>query len=184
MASRHMAGLRAIGEMKEFAALPAAAQCYIRRALDIAFDRRAALQHWAQSSVEARAIARHGAVYRRLRSIRQAMPSDLAVGAPEFMGNLILVSAFDLAHGKLPSFSAYRFLYERLLGGPIRPYLPSAFCGAASLPAINPSLRAALLKSISENAATASAWSMREPMFFPDWVADEDLPGSKAGLIA
>ena len=45
MASRYMVGSRTLTEMKEFAGLSARAQRYIRRALDIAFDRRDALAH-------------------------------------------------------------------------------------------------------------------------------------------
>ena len=43
--------------------------------------------------------------------------------------------------------------------------------GHAGLPVLD------LLQSISENAATAPAWSMREPSFYPAWVdKDEDCP--------
>lgn len=175
MASRYMVGSRTLTEMKEFAGLSARAQRYIRRALDIAFDRRDVLAHGAQSPAEARAIARHSMVYQRLAFIRGALPDDLEAGEPEFLGNLILVSAYDLAQGQLPDFSSYRFLYERLLGAAARPYLPPAFCGAASLPLIHPRQRIALLKSLSENAASASAWSEREPMFFPDWIERDEI---------
>ena len=34
----------------------------------------------------------------------------------------------------MPSFSAARFLYERLVGAEGRPWLPAAFCAAAALP--------------------------------------------------
>ena len=43
---------------------------------------------------------------------------------------LTTLSAFDLAQGRIDSFSAYRFLYERLLGAQVRPWLPAAFCAA------------------------------------------------------
>ncbi|MDP5122979.1 MAG: hypothetical protein NWP84_03770, partial [Cyanobium sp. MAG_04] len=38
--------------------------------------------------------------------------------------------AFDLSQERINSFSAFRFLYERLLGAAARPYLPAAFCAA------------------------------------------------------
>ena len=37
-----------------------------------------------------------------------------------FMAPLVTVSAFDLGQDRLCSFGAYRFLYERLLGAPVR----------------------------------------------------------------
>jgi len=32
-----------------------------------------------------------------------------------------------------------------------------------------------LLKSMSEADATASAWSAREPIFYPEWVEKDEL---------
>jgi len=80
------------------------------------------------------------------------------------------VTAFDLGQNRIDNFGAYRFLYERLLGAAVRPWLPAAFCGAAALPYLHPSRRRGLLQSISEAAATAPGWSSREPAFFPEWV--------------
>src|SRR3546814_19894270 len=85
-----------------------------------------------------------------------------------FMAPLVTVSAFDLGQDRLCSFSAYRFLYERLFGAGSRPWLPGAFCAAASLPPLHPAKRRALLQSISEAAAQAVGWSNREPPFYPD----------------
>ena len=92
---------------------------------------------------------------------------------PEFVGALIRITAQDLAQEQITSFSAYRFLYERLLGAKARPWLPSAFCGAAALPQIRPCRRKMLLQSLSEAAATAPAWSEREPCFYPEKVEAE-----------
>jgi len=81
-------------------------------------------------------------------------------------------AAFDLEQERLASFSAFRFLYERLLGAKVRPYLPAAFCAASALPAIRPERRKMLLQSLSEAAATAPGWSEREPGFYPEYVDD------------
>ena len=78
------------------------------------------------------------------------------------------------ASGKSNIRDAFRFLYERLLGAEVRPWLPGAFCGAAALPHIRPERRKELLQSISEAAATAPGWSMRAPRFFPEFVELED----------
>ena len=91
-----------------------------------------------------------------------------------FSPRLITLVAFDLGQGRVTSFSAFRFLYERLIGAEVRPWLPAAFCGAAALPHLHPELRRNLLQSISEAAATASGWSNRQPAFFPHWVEKVD----------
>src|SRR3546814_13799222 len=101
------------------------------------------------------------------------------------MAPLVAVSAFDLGQDRLPSFAAYRFLYERLLGAHARPWLPGAFCAAASLPHLHPDKRKILLQSISEAAATAPGWSAREPSFFPEWVdkIDETRPANCSAAL-
>jgi hypothetical protein len=99
------------------------------------------------------------------------IPDDSGLDSVEpFLAPLMTVTAFDLGQGRLTTFSAYRFLYERLIGAEVRPWLPAAFCSAAALPHLHPDLRRKLLQSISEAAATASGWSNRQPAFFPKWV--------------
>ena len=95
------------------------------------------------------------------------------VGIDDFIGKLVRLTAFDLGQGWIESFSANRFLYERLLGADARPWLPSAFCAAAALPQIEPDRCKLLLQSISEAAATAPGWSTCEPCFYPQWVDQE-----------
>jgi hypothetical protein len=88
----------------------------------------------------------------------------------DFMGQLIYLTESDLFEEKLSTFSEYRFLYERLFGISIRPLLPSAFCGASSMPTLRPDYREKLLCSISITEITATRWSDRSPVFFPTWV--------------
>jgi hypothetical protein len=162
--------------MKEFATFPAAAQRYIRRSLDVAFHRTDALEVWSRESDERASIHKQLAYYAALAEVRAHVPEDLGLGAnPIFMGTLVRLSEFDLAQNRLTSFAAYRFLYERLLGVMIRPWLSPAFCAAASLPSLHPSLRRMLLKSMSEADATSAAWSTRGPVFFPEWVEKDEL---------
>ena len=161
----------ALSEMKEFASFPAATQRYIRRSLDVGLDRQDAMLRWPRDVVEAASIRAQARHYRRLEDLRASVPDDSGLDAVEpFLSPLVVVSAFDLGQGRLPTFSAYRFLYERLIGARVRPWLPAAFCSAAALPHLHPELRRTLLQSISEAAATASGWSSRQPGFFPHWV--------------
>jgi len=172
---RPAAGTLALAEMKEFAGFSAATQRYVRRSLDVGLERDDAMKRWSRDVVEAASIRAQSRVYDRLPDIRAMIPEDSGLDAVEpFLGTLVAVSAFDLGQGRLTSFSAYRFLYERLIGAQARPWLPGAFCAAAALPHLHPDLRRNLLQSISEAAATASGWSTRPPSFFPDWVDKVD----------
>lgn len=172
---RPAAGAMALAEMKEFAGFSAATQRYVRRSLDVGFDRDDAMDRWSRDVVEAASIRAQSRIYDRLPDIRAMIPEDSGLEAVEhFLGPLVTVSAFDLGQGRLTSFGAYRFLYERLIGAQIRPWLPGAFCAAAALPHLHPDLRRRLLQSISEAAATASGWSNRQPAFFPHWVEKVD----------
>ena len=175
--ARHTAGARALDEMKEFAALPPAAQRYIRRSLDVAFQRNEAIDVWSREPEEAASIRKQALCYELLAEVRATVPDDLGLGAnPVFFGALVRLSEFDLGQNRLTSFAAYRFLYERLLGAALRPWLSAAFCAAASMPSLHPSIRRMLLKSISEADATSAAWPTREPAFFPEWVEKDEMP--------
>jgi hypothetical protein len=168
-------GAMTLAEMKEFAGFSAATQRYVRRSLDIGLERTDALERWSRDVVEAASIRAQANMYERLPEVRALMPDDSDLPSIEpFMAPLVTVSAFDLGQGRLTTFSAYRFLYERLIGAEVRPWLPSAFCSAAALPHLHPDLRRKLLQSISEAAATASGWSNRQPAFFPQWVEKVD----------
>lgn len=168
-------------EMREFAGFSPSEQRYIRRSLDIGLGRQDAFRRWARGPAEAASIRTQYVMYQDLKLLRSQLTPDgkdsEAAGIEDLesvMGPLLRVTTFDLSQGRIESFSAYRFLYERLLGAQVRPWLPGAFCGAAALPHIRPERRKELLQSISEAAATAPAWSMRAPQFFPEYVEMED----------
>jgi len=168
-------GAMTLAEMKEFAGFSAATQRYVRRSLDIGLDRDDALERWSRDTMEAASIRAQARLYERLHEVRALMPDDADLGSIEpFMAPLMTIAAFDLGQGRITSFSAFRFLYERLIGAEVRPWLPAAFCAAAALPHLHPDLRRKLLQSISEAAATASGWSNRQPAFFPQWVEKVD----------
>ncbi|MGX7927596.1 hypothetical protein ACWPMX_13590 [Tsuneonella sp. HG094] len=163
-----------ISEMREFASFSPAEQRYIRRSLDIGLGRQDAFKLWARSVDENAAIRSQYVAYQDLKLLRAAIPAETGFECVEgFIGKLTRVAAFDLAQDRIESFSAFRFLYERLLGAEARPWLPSAFCAAAALPQIKPSRRKLLLQSLSEAAATAPGWSDRAPSFYPEYIERE-----------
>lgn len=163
-----------INEMREFASFTACEQRYIKRSLDVGLGRQDAFKLWARDSAETASIRSQYVTYQELKALRGDWPEGSGLdGIDDFMGKLTRVTAFDLVQDRLSSFSAYRFMYERLLGAGARPWLPAAFCGAAALPQIKPERRKMLLQSISEAAATAPGWSTREPCFYPEWIEQE-----------
>src|SRR5688572_10381954 len=169
-------GALTLVERKEFASFSAATQRYIRRSLDVGLGRRDALTRWSRAVGEAASIRAQERVYGRLDHVREHVPDDSGLDEMEpMMGALVTMTAFDLGQDRLPDFASYRFLYERLIGAAVRPWLPGAFCAAAALPHLHPEKRRALLQSISEAAATAPGWSNREPVFFPEWVEKVDV---------
>ncbi|GMM91874.1 hypothetical protein [Qipengyuania sp. MTN3-11] len=163
-----------INEMREFAGFSAAEQRYIRRSLDIGLARSDAFRIWSRTGEETAAIRAQYIAYQELKTLRGSVPCESGLGSIEgFLGKLVRVAAFDLAQERIEGFSAFRFLYERLLGAEARPWLPSAFCAAAALPHIRPERRKLLLQSLSEAAATAPGWSARKPSFYPEFI-DKD----------
>jgi hypothetical protein len=168
-------GVTVLTEMAEFAGFAKGTQRYIRRSLDIGLDRRDAIRRWARDPGEAARIRLQGAMYRRIDPIRAALAEQSVSGPDESVfAALIAMTAFDLREAKLPTFGTYRFLYERLIGAAVRPWLPAAFSAAATLPHLHPQHRGELLRSLHEPAILAEAWSEREPVFLPDWVEKVD----------
>ncbi|MDD3797682.1 MAG: hypothetical protein PHE36_00720 [Novosphingobium sp.] len=163
-----------IAELREFASFDPAEQRYIKRSLDVGLGRQDAFKLWARDSGELASIRSQYVAYQDLKALRAEQPDEFVLdGIGPFMGQLLRVTAFDLAQERLSCFSAYRFLYERLVCPQIRPWLPAAFCGAAALPQIRPDRRKMLLQSLSESAATAPGWSDRAPSFYPEYVEVE-----------
>ncbi len=163
-----------ISELREFASFSASEQRYIRRSLDVGFERQDAFSRWARNEDEFTSISNQHLTYRDLKVLRTMRPDEIGFEDVEvFSGKLMRMAAFDLAQERIGCFSAFRFLYERLLGAWVRPWLPAAFCGAAALPQIRPDRRKMLLHSISEAAATAPGWSNREPSFYPEFIEYE-----------
>jgi hypothetical protein len=169
-------GALTLAEMKEFASFGKGTQRYIRRSLDVGLGRRRAIKRWSRDVAEAASIRAQARIYQRLDHIRDYVPDDSGLDQMEpLMGPLVTMTAFDLGQERLPDFASYRFLYERLIGAAVRPWLPGAFCAAAALPHLHPERRRSLLQSISEAAATAPGWSNREPSFYPEWVEKVDI---------
>ncbi len=168
-----------IAEMREFAGFSAEEQFFIERSLEI--GRSPLAPCCAPPGLDGAAgqrlptcsqIQRSG--YDELRALGRDCTPDQPLPAIEaFVAALIRVTSLDLARGMIASFAAYRFLYERLLGARVRPFLPASFCAAAALPRIDPATRTQLIESVGQAVLATPGWSMREPLFFPCRLAED-----------
>ena len=166
-----------LAELKEFGTFTPAEQRYIRRSLEVAVAGPNAADHWARGIIEAAAIGLQAKAYRLIEEITKVVPDTVEPDDPQsLLVPLIRMTAFDLHDGKLTSFAAYRFLYERLLGPAVRPWLMSAFCAAAAMPCIHPELRAELLMSVEAADMVTAGWPNRQAAFFPEWI--EKVPAA------
>jgi hypothetical protein len=164
-----------LSEVREFASFTKSEQGYIRCSIEIAqsvCDEKEIFEHWAGENSEKRSrVVAQTRVYRdHIPDIIALMPEGEYLEKNGFWELLTLVSTFDLSRGKLESFSAYRFQYERIVNVRIRRWLPAAFVAAAAMPCIKPRRRKKLLKSISEQAATAPGWSQKDTLFTPKYI--------------
>lgn len=172
--SRPDTAMVTISELREFAGFTSAEQRYIKRSLDVGLGRHDAVELWSRDEAEAVSIRAQYDAYADIEGLRRMVGHvDGVDNVAPFIGELIRMTTFDLSQERIDGFCAYRFLYERLLGAEVRPWLPAAFCAASALPFINPVRRKGLLQSISEAAVTAFGWSTREPSFYPEFVENE-----------
>jgi hypothetical protein len=169
------AGEMMFAEMEEFASFGIEAQHYICRSLDVAHRPNISPADWARDERESHDIFAQKRAYGLLSGIRAAIPgSDGFMDAEAFLLPLIAVSTFDVTCGPICSFAEYRFLYERLLGPKVRPWLASAFLAAAASPHLPAEIRLGLVMSV--NSGLTDCWSSAEPAYRPHWLDDgEDL---------
>lgn len=179
----HMpAGQSLLAELQEFGTFSATEQNYIRRSLDIAFGGGEPFERWSRSDDDTAGILAQMRAYAALDWIWCPAAEETAFSAAEAFAPLLLMAQFDIRKGRLTSFSAFRFLYERLMGGAARPWLPSAFCAVAAMPDTDTELRAVLLGSLGD--ALSTKWSSAEASFYPEWidcltVEEEILTGAR-----
>ena len=137
-------------------------------------------QALVRSPIETASIKAQDKLYRALlQVIRNSIPDDIEINAmSEIIGLLITISAFDLGEGKIECFSAYRFLYERLVGPSVRPWC-RARRRSSGLAFSPPKSSEGAVGSITAREVAAIDWSNFDPVFFPDWVDDVEITPSQ-----
>jgi hypothetical protein len=162
-------GAAMLAEIQEFGSFGTETQRYLCRSLHVAFAREFSPSEWARNESEAANIQAQMRVYKMLPAIRSFIPEgDRAVDAEAFLSPLIAASVFDLSSSCITTFAEYAFLYERLLGAAVRPWLPSSFAAAAAMPCLPKDDRLRLLSSLSPGLT--DQWSADEPGFFPEFL--------------
>lgn len=174
-----------IREAEEFSLLQPCEQRFIRCSLEIAhqkLSRETIFAHWGRKSDTACTLITVQINYYGdyLLKIHNSIPLDPGKRPPDesrdFFGSLVKVSTCDLLLGSIKSYLAYRFLYERILSPRIRPWLPGAFMAAAVDPRMKADCRARLLQSVQKADVSISAYSVQEPIFYPEYIDKADIP--------
>ena len=106
----HHDGSLTLAELREFASFSAASQRYIRRSLDVAFERSDAIAVWSRDKMEAASIRAQQRIYTGLHHARMVIPDDAGLGdLSAFMAPVLTIAAFDLGQERIDSFGAFRF---------------------------------------------------------------------------
>ena len=163
-----------IEEMALYAAFPEETRRYIVRALDFGLPRGDPLKRWEpQPSLwMGNSLARLDR-YKPIPELRRriaADPGHVCFGS-ETQGLLFQITAFDLQFSELGTFTAYRFLYERLFGPGVRRWLVPAFSAAATSAALVPEWRRTLMSTLGMFDVDDEG-DMTPATFFPDWDGD------------
>jgi hypothetical protein len=169
---------RNIKEMREFATFSPKAQRYIKRALDVANYNKDTYKRWCRDEEEELSIEIHFSVYKMIDTVIDLIPDNTDTQfevTTDFFGNLTCVAIFDISQYGIDSFDSFRFLYERLFGSKVHPYLPAVFVAAATLPVHIVDKRIYLLQSLPIEVVQTTRWSETEPLFFPTWILDKSV---------
>ena len=158
-------------ERAEFAQFRSLVQIYIVRALDLGLPRNHPMERWHEGGPVGMAmlLARADA-YRHLGVLREELQDCKQVG-PDFRYWDAIRKAvrFDVQHEEMGDIAAFRFLYERLLGPPIRPWITSLYLAAVTEPDSTSEWKERCLASVT--AADLDDHDDKSmPLFFPDIV--------------
>jgi hypothetical protein len=156
-------------ERDEFRRLGRAAQIYIVRALDFGLPRNDPMQRWQASDLMGMAMQlAHANVYFHLAEIRERIRDQKQFDSEFSDWELIrLCARIDIKHDEMGNIAAFRFLYERLFGPPIRPWITSVFLEAATSPVLTADWRRRCVLSVTD-ADLDDNDDRTMPLFYPD----------------
>ncbi len=178
-----------VAEMQEFAGLEPYEQRFIKQSLYMASVARhpeaASIEDvvgvWARGEDEEYLIRRQWDTYCQLPKVDRLTPSIFGYQyPPEAVAIILTMISVDLKAERISCFAAYHFLYERLLGPHIRPWLLCMFLWQATQPHLTAQHRESLFDSTPLMEVTATQWDNTASRFFPFWV---EADGDDTGLV-
>jgi hypothetical protein len=154
-------------ERAEFAGFGPATQGCIVRALDFGLPRGNPLADWCGDGWDLPLLMARMEIYLVIPELREQL---LDSGIPdERFGRWPLIrrcARFDLAQAEMADLAAFRFLYERLFGPPLRPWITNLFVHAITEPGFTPEDRQSALATVTP--FDLAPWEDDEPCtFFP-----------------
>jgi hypothetical protein len=82
---------------------------------------------------------------------------------------LIIAGVFSMQFGRCSTEASFRFLFERMFGGSIRPFIPSIFAACALHPSVRGVRSDEIDLAIFERD---SGWGTHDCLFRPRWPLD------------
>lgn len=164
-----------VSEMRMYAAFQTSTRRFIVKALDFGLPRGDPMKRWdAQGSFFSTEpltrLTRYAPIpqlRRQIANVPFTLASDTAA-----LKLMYTCTAFDISMTGLDSFSAYRFLYERLFGAAARPWLVPVFCNCATSGKLSRQRRTELQNSVGMFDLWEDALFAPAPLFFPEWDGD------------
>lgn len=162
-----------VEEMRPFAAFPAATRRYIVRSLDFGLPRGDPMVRWVGSFFDQGVLMAREECYAHVPRLRQALASGMTLERwmPEHAA-LQRCADFDLQWEEMGDFTAFAFLYERLFGMGVRPWLTSLFASAATAPTVEWSAGCAALASLTMFDGPEYRQGESAARFLPEWDGD------------
>lgn len=166
-------GADMIDEMRLFAAFPAATRRYIVRSLDFGLPRGDPMTRWVGGFFDMGPLMARADRYAAVPETRRALAGAKALERwmPEFVV-LQRCADFDLQWDEVGDFSAFGFLYERLFGPAVRPWLTGVFAAAVASPGVVREAGSAALVSLTMFDGPDWNIDAPPPRFLPEWDGD------------
>jgi hypothetical protein len=155
--------------MAQFASFPEATRHYISEALVMGLTKPGEKPWVANTLWESAAKLARMDVYHSIPVVRERIAAkgyQLETWSDEF-GLLHRYAQFDLQHEEMSDFPAFVFLYERLLGPAIRPWLLSIYLAAAGSPLLTEKGRERAISGITMSDVAHDFVHAPTPRYFP-----------------
>ncbi|MDR7102308.1 hypothetical protein [Croceicoccus sp. BE223] len=139
--------------------------------MDFALPRGDYMARWPTSFFDLHTNHTRAKVYSGIPRVRPLpkVSGPLPLGVKALLDRC---AAYDLQHAEMQDFVAFEFLYARLFGAAVRPFLPAAYMAAASSARLPLTTQRAAMGGIAMHEQIADTFDPEEPSFFPEWDGD------------